>query len=70
MATKTILIKLTEPDLTLPEHLQKPMDISIDMQGFGALDAMNVLNAVQSQLLKEITLQLTKQNTNQLKKTN
>lgn len=67
MAKKSITITVTEPDLTLPKHLQKPLDVEIAIDGLSSVDCANLLNNALGQILKQITLQLSNQNNNNLK---
>lgn len=67
MQKKSITITVTEPDIKLPQHLQKPTDIEINVIGLSAIDCANLLNSTLSQILKQITSELSKQNTNPLK---
>ncbi len=68
MAKKSILISVTETDLTLPGHLQKPLDVSISIDGLNSLDCANLLADALKEILKQISQQVNQQNINQLKK--
>lgn len=70
MAKKSITITVTDPDFTLPKHLQKPLDVAIAIDGLSAVDCAALLNNVMTQILKTVAEELQTLNTNPLKKIN
>lgn len=68
MAKKSIQIIVTDPDLELPKHLQKPPDVEIQIDGLSVMEVSILLNAALSKFLSNLNSELLKQNINHLKK--
>ncbi len=73
MAKKTITITLETSDISLPEHLQKPPELQIKIEGMDGLEAVNHLSSVLTQILSSITPEIValtnKNNSNPILKT-